>query len=172
MGIAMTGGWAAAHGSEFDEILGVEKQGKIAITWINHSFTHPLHCLDASCSKGEFLTAADVNFDEEVLGLERSLIGRGLVPSAIFRFPGLVHNSMRLKQLGRFSLMPIDANAWIALGQPIKPRAVVLVHGNGNEPEGITGFFKQVQSPSRSAALLSGKAVIVPPMLIAPTPPG
>ena len=169
VGIAMSGGWAKAHAGEFDQILDYQRRGKIAITWINHSSTHPLHCLNASCSSAQFLTAPGVDFTEEVVGLERALLGRGLLPSPIFRFPGLVHDDQRMKQLAGLSLMPIDADAWIAKGQPIKSHAVVLVHGNGNEPEGITGFLKQ--AATRSAALASGKSALVAPILIAPSPP-
>src|SRR5262249_55041974 len=133
LGIAMSGGWAKNHGTEFDKILDFQKRGKIAITWMNHSLTHPLHCLDSACINGLFLDAPDVDFDEEVLGLERILLARSLVPSVIFRFPGLVHDEDRLKQLTKFSLLPLDADAWIAKGEPIKSHAVVLVHGNGNE---------------------------------------
>lgn len=171
LGIAMTGLWAKAHPAELDELLGWERSGKIAITWINHSSTHPLHCQNASCSKALFLTAPSVDFDEEVLGEERTVLARGMIPSVIFRFPGLVHDANRRRQLNRLSLLPIDANGWIAKGQPIAPRAVVLVHGNGNEPEGITGFLRQVSTPTRAAALRSGKSAVVPPTFIAPTPP-
>jgi hypothetical protein len=99
------------------------------------------------------------------------VLARGMIPSAIFRFPGLVHDANRLRQLSRLSLMPLDADGWIAKGQPIHPRAVVLVHGNGNEPEGIVGFLRQVESPARAAALASGKSALVPAAFVAPFPP-
>lgn len=171
VGIAMTGVWAKAHPAELEQLLTWEKTGKLAITWINHSSTHPLHCLDSSCRRAQFLTASSVDFDEEVLGEERVILARGMAPSTIFRFPGLVHDANRLRQLARLSLMPIDGDAWIAKGQPIHPRAVVLVHGNGNEPEGIVGFLRQVETPARSAALRSGKSALVPASFIAPSPP-
>lgn len=171
VGIAMTGVWAKAHPTELDQLLTWQKSGKLAITWINHSSTHPLHCLDASCRRAQFLTARSVDFDEEVLGEERVILARGMAPSTIFRFPGLVHDANRLRQLARLSLMPLDANGWIAKGQPIHPRAVVLVHGNGNEPEGIVGFLRQVETPARKAALRSGKSALVPASFIAPSPP-
>jgi hypothetical protein len=94
-----------------------------------------------------------------------------MVPSAIFRFPGLTHDPNRLSQLSPLSLMPLDADAWIAKGQGIHARAVVLVHGNGNEPEGITGFLRAVEEPTRAANLRSGKAALVSPLLVAPVPP-
>lgn len=171
VGIAMTGVWAKAHPSELDQINAWQAQGKLAVTWVNHSTTHPLHCKNDSCSKATFLTEPGTNMDEEVMGLERSLLARGMVPSTLFRFPGLVHNPERLQQLARLSLMPLDADAWIAKGEPIKDGAVVLVHGNGNEPIGITGFLKQVQTGARATNLASGKAKLVSPLLVAPTAP-
>lgn len=171
VGIAMTGGWAKAHPAELEQLITWHRSGKLAISWINHSSTHPLHCQDASCRTAQFLTAPSVDFDEEVLGEERVVLARGMVPSTVFRFPGLVHDANRLKQLSRLSLMPLDADGWIAKGQPIRPRAVVLVHGNGNEAPGITGFFSQVESASRKAALRSGKSALVPPEFVAPFPP-
>ena len=171
LGIAMTGVWAKAHPAELDQLLAWQRGGKLAITWVNHSSTHPLHCLDASCRRAEFLTAASVDFDEEVLGEERVVLARGMVPSTLFRFPGLVHDANRLHQLQRLSLMPLDADGWIAKRQPIRSGAVVLVHGNGNEPEGIVGFLRQVEAPARAAALASGKSALVPPVFVAPVPP-
>ena len=171
VGIAMTGVWAKAHPDELDQLMAWAKAGKLAITWVNHSSTHPLHCLDASCRRAEFLTAASVDFDEEVLGEERAILARGMAPSVLFRFPGLVHDANRLRQLARLSMMPLDADGWIAKGQPIKPGAVVLVHGNGNEPEGIVGFLRQVEAPARAAALGTGKSKLVSPLFVAPAPP-
>lgn len=169
LGIAMTGGWAKNHGAELDQILAWQKAGKIDVTWINHSSTHPLHCLNDACSKANFLTDPSVDFDEEVLGLERSLLARGIVPAVLFRFPGLVHDARRLTQLSRLSLMPLDADGWIAKGEPIHHRAVVLVHGNGNEAVGITRFLEQAAG-TRAANLASGKSALVSPLLAAPVP--
>ena len=171
LGIAMTGLWTKAHPAEVDQLLAWQSAGKLAITWINHSSTHPLFCQNDACSRGQFLTAPSINFDEEVFGLERTLLARGIVPSVVFRFPGLIHDRNRLHQLSRLSLIAIDADAWIGKGQGIKPRAVVLVHGNGNEPGGITGFLRAVQAPTRFGSLASGKAALVSPLLIAPFPP-
>ena len=170
VGIAMTGVWAKGHPAELDQLSAWQRSSKLAITWVNHSSTHPLHCLDAACRRAEFLTASSVDFDEEVLGEERVVLARGMMPSTIFRFPGLVHDERRLRQLSRLSLMPLDADGWIAKGQAIHPRAVVLVHGNGNEPAGIAGVLRQVESPARAAALLSGKSALVPIIHAAPAP--
>ncbi|MDB4947150.1 MAG: hypothetical protein JWP97_6684 [Labilithrix sp.] len=171
IGIAMTGVWAKAHPTELDQLLAWQRTGKLDITWINHSSTHPLHCLDASCRRAEFLTNASVDMVEEVLGEERVALARGMAPSVLFRFPGLTHDAHRLAQLARLSVMAIDGDGWIAKGQPIAPGAVVLVHGNGNEPEGITGFLKQVGTPARKTALASGATRLVSPLLVVPSPP-
>lgn len=171
IGIAMTGVWAKAHTAELDRLNAWQAEGKIAITWVNHSSTHPLHCKNTSCSEATFLTEPGTDMDEEVFGLERSLLARGMMPSTLFRFPGLVHNQERLKQLSRLSLMPLDADGWIAKGEPIKDGAVVLVHGNGNEPAGITGFLKQVTTGARATNLANGKSKIVAPLFVAPTTP-
>lgn len=171
VGIAMTGGWARAHPNELSQIVSWGDTRKLAITWINHSSTHPLNCLDEACRRATFLTAGTVDFDAEVLGLEQALLARGLAPSVLFRFPGLVHDANRLRQLARLSLLPLDANAWIAKGQPIGPRTVVLVHGNGNEPPGIRGFLGAVQSGARADALARGRSALVSPLLVAPSPP-
>ena len=171
IGVAMTGGWARAHPAELDRLVSWVASDKLAITWINHSSTHPLNCLDSACRRAEFLTAQSVDFDAEVLGLEQALVARGLAPSVLFRFPGLVHDPARLGQLARLSLLPLDANAWIAKGQPLGPRTVVLVHGNGNEPPGIRGFLGAVQAGSRAEALASGRSALVSPLLVAPAPP-
>lgn len=171
IGIAMTGGWARTHPAELDRLVAWQTERKLAITWINHSSTHPLNCLDATCRSAKFLTADAVDFDAEVLGLEQALLARGLAPSVVFRFPGLVHDARRLGQLARLSLLPLDANAWIAKGQPLGPKTVVLVHGNGNEPPGISGFLRAVQSGGRAEALASGRSALVSPLLVAPAPP-
>jgi hypothetical protein len=171
IGIAMTGVWAKAHTAELDQLNAWEAQGKLAITWVNHSSTHPLHCKNASCSQATFLTEPGTDMNEEVFGLERSLLARGMMPSTLFRFPGLVHDQERLKELARLSLMPLDADAWIAKGEPIKDGAVVLVHGNGNEPLGITGFLKQVTTGARATNLTNGKSKIVAPLLVSPSAP-
>lgn len=171
VGIAMTGGWARAHPNELAQIVSWGDTRKLAITWINHSSTHPLNCIDEACRSAKFLTAGTVDFDAEVLGLEQALLARGLPPSVLFRFPGLVHDTNRLRQLARLSLLPLDANAWIAKGQPIAPRSVVLVHGNGNEAPGIRGFLGAVQDGARADALGRGRSALVSPLLVAPSPP-
>lgn len=171
IGIAMTGDWAKRYPNELAQLDTWGRTGKLSITWINHSSTHPVRCVDDKCRRALFLTASNVNFDEEVLGEERVVLARGIVPSVLFRFPGLTQDARTLGRLGQLSLLPIDANGWIAKGQPITPDAVVLVHGNGNERPGITGFLQQVRTTSRAAALASGQSELVSPLFVVPSLP-
>lgn len=136
VGVAMTGGWARAHSTELADLR--RRNGtSLAIEWVNHSNTHPLHCTDSSQRVCKFLTDDSVSMSAEVLGLETVLLSIGEVPGALFRFPGLIHDARRLGELNDLGLFALDADAWLAKGQAPHPGAVILVHGNGNEVPGI-----------------------------------
>jgi hypothetical protein len=140
--IAMTGVWAGKHPAEFRQLQAWESSGKLAIEWVNHSMTHPLNCVGNACA---FLTRSSVAFDREVLDLEQVLLEQGEVPSAFFRFPGLVHNQARRAELKHFGVFGLDADAWLAKGEAIHDGGVILLHGNGNEPAGIRAFLTAMQ---------------------------
>jgi hypothetical protein len=89
-----------------------------------------------------FLLTPGVNFAEEVLGTEKLLISKGLVPSVFFRFPGLVANQEKMAQLSEWGLVAVGADAWIGKGQKPHPGSIVLLHGNGNEPKGLELFTR------------------------------
>jgi hypothetical protein len=80
--------------------------------------------------------------DAEVLGAERALLERGLVPSVFFRFPGLVSSPDLVEAVVRLGLVPLGSDAWLAKGERPTPGSVVLVHGNGNEPLGVRKFIE------------------------------
>ena len=65
------------------------------------------------------------------------LLDSDLLPSPFFRFPGLVSNQRLIEVLRDLHLIPIGSNAWLAKGERPQPGSVILVHANGNEPEGI-----------------------------------
>jgi hypothetical protein len=138
VGIAVSVAWIKQEPSAFERIIRMRDSGTLNVTWINHSATHPVN-------KGKFLTEANTDFTMEVLATEKYLLERGEIPSVFFRFPGLVHNANLLTQLKELSLIPLDANAWLAKGQKIKDGSIILIHGNGNEPEGIDIFLKFFQ---------------------------
>ena len=73
---------------------------------------------------------------EEILDVERLLIANGETPSVFFRFPGLISDPALMEAVRENHLIPLGANAWLALGRKAPPGAVVLVHPNGNEPFG------------------------------------
>lgn len=164
VGVAMTGLWAAGHAENFHQLVRWQKEGKLDITWINHSYRHTL----SKQSSGEFLflTAPTINFKAEVLDLEKLLLEQGLMFSPLFRFPGLAHNAARLTELNSLSLFGLDANAWLAKGEKIEDRSVVLIHGNGNERNGIELFLKEIKS--RREKLATGIEKILTPLFAVP----
>lgn len=133
--IAVSGLWIERHGEEFNWLVKEEQAGRLAITWVNHSYSHPY-------SPGRpfgqnFLLTPGTDLDSETLRQEIVLIEHGETPSPFFRFPGLVSDSKLLEKLKTLSLIPVGANAWIAKREAPKEGSIILVHGNGNEPEGI-----------------------------------
>lgn len=167
VGIAMTGLWAARHSHNFQQLLDWQRDGKLDITWINHSNRHQLS--KDSRGKYHFLTKASIDFEKAVTDLEILLLSQDQMFSPLFRFPGLVHDSHRLRQLNGLSLLGLDANGWLAKGQPLADGSVVLLHGNGNETVGVRMFFEAIFG--REAELASGKLQLVSPTQALPVLP-
>lgn len=161
--IAMTGGWAKAHGPQLLQLIGWHAAKELDIVWVNHSYTHPLNC-NAAKTSCAFLTAPSVDFLAEVTENEKLLLGQGAVPSALFRFPGLVHDSARRSQLSGLSLFALDADTWLAKGQPTHDGSLILVHGNGNEPPGISKFFSLAEQGHWLDQAKAGKLRFVSPL--------
>jgi len=40
----------------------------------------------------------------------------GIVPSVYYRFPGLIHDRVRLREILGIDLFPIDCDSWLAHG--------------------------------------------------------
>ncbi len=133
--IAVSGEWIAKHRADFDWLIGEIKAGRLSVTWINHTLTHP-YDKDKDV-EDNFLLMEGVDLGKEVLENEILLIENGIAPTPFFRFPGLVSDNRLLERLRKLSLIPIGANAWLAKGEEPKAGGIILVHGNGNEPEGI-----------------------------------
>ena len=110
------------------------------------------------------MTAPDVDTRAEVLGLETLLLSQGTVPSPLFRFSGLTHDASPLAEMTDLSLVALDADSWIAKGQPVKDAGVVLLHGNGNEGVGVDTFIDQMAE--RRDAFAAGTARLVDPRLV------
>ncbi len=133
--LCISGLWVVKHE---DELLWLKKQqdlGKLQITWVNHSFSHPYY--KDKPIENNFLLSNQQNFEDEVLQAEKIMLKYNITPSIFFRFPGLVSNNTLLSKLKSLGLIPLGSNAWLAKGERVTPKAFILVHGNGNEPAGI-----------------------------------
>ncbi|MHB9097335.1 MAG: polysaccharide deacetylase family protein [Syntrophales bacterium] len=152
----VSGLWIQRHAEDLAWLKEKSAAGRIGITWVNHSFSHPYD--PAVPLESNFLLSPKTDFLDEVLSLERLLLEQGLPPSPFFRFPGLVSNRQLIEQLRDLSLIPIGSNAWLAKGESPQPGSIILVHANGNEPEGIdllqSFFNKQREAFRRGDATL------------------
>jgi hypothetical protein len=133
--LMVSGLWIERHRDDLSWLKGRIAAQKLAITWVNHSYTH-FYDPDIPLVKN-FLLRPGTDIAEEALRLERLLIENGLMPSPFFRFPGLVSDGASIGQLRSLSLIPIGADAWLAKGEAPHPGSIILIHANGNEPEGI-----------------------------------
>jgi hypothetical protein len=164
--LMVSGLWIKRHADDLTWLKNQAATGRIAITWVNHSFTHPY---DPSASlEKNFLLSPKTDFLSEVLSLESLLLEQGLTPSPFFRFPGLVSNRRLIEQLRDLSLIPIGSNAWLAKGESPQPGSIILIHANGNEPEGINllqSFFNEHRDAFRrgNATLLPLRDAFPPP---------
>ncbi|GFO63022.1 polysaccharide deacetylase family protein [Geomonas paludis] len=133
--VMVTGLWLETHPEEVAYLKGEVAAGRLAVTWVNHSWHH--HYDPKVPLSENFLLAPGTDLRSEVLQLEQELLARGLVPSPFFRFPGLVSGAAAMNLLAELSLVPIGADAWLAKGEQPRRGSFILVHGNGNEPKGI-----------------------------------
>ncbi|MBI1921126.1 MAG: polysaccharide deacetylase [Geobacter sp.] len=136
--VAISGLWLEKHPEEFGWLVNEENLGRLAITWVNHSWDHPYH--QGEPLEHNFLLAAGSDFDQEILRVEQALLARGVTPSVFFRFPGLISDERLVKRLRELSLIPLGSDAWLAKGEAPKEGSFILVHGNGNEPKGVRLF--------------------------------
>jgi hypothetical protein len=150
--VAISGRWLETHPSEVSWLKGEEEQGRLAITWVNHSLTHPYQ--PGINDQDNFLLTKGVNLAEEVLATERLMLTNELLPSPFFRFPGLVADQRLMAELKTLGLMPLGSDAWLAKGEEPKSGSIILVHGNGNEPAGVLRFLSLVDKKGGELTLL------------------
>jgi hypothetical protein len=137
--IAISGKWIENHKLDFQWLKKISKNKLVDIIWVNHSYNHPYK--KGVADSQNFLLTSGVNFEEEIINTELQLIKNGITPSVFFRFPGLVADEKSIKKLAEFSLIPLGADAWLAIGQKPKTGSIILVHGNGNEPQGLSLLY-------------------------------
>ncbi len=158
--IAITGAWLASHPEEINWLKEQERQGLLAITWVNHSLTHRYD--PALPLAQNFLLTPGTDQQHEVLANEVKMLEQGLAPSPFFRFPGLVGNERLVALLRRLSLIPLGADAWLAKGEIPRPGSIILVHGNGNEPSGITRLMPLITGTHPVRLIPLAEALIEP----------
>lgn len=141
--VMVSGRWLTAHRGDVAWLREQEAAGRLAITWGNHSLTHAHD--PAAPPERDFLLTPGTDMAAEALRLERLLLTAGLPPSPFFRFPGLVSDRRAIEALRELCLLPIGSNGWLAKGQPAQPGGILLVHGNGNEPEGVRRLLRLYQ---------------------------
>jgi len=133
--ISISGLWMLKHEKEFNWLLAQQQNNKLKIIWINHSFSHVFY-RDVPFDNN-FLIVPRTNLEFEIIESEKSLLEKGQLPSVFFRLPGLVSNEKIISKLSDFGLIPIGSDAWLFHNEQPINGSIILVHGNGNEPEGI-----------------------------------
>ncbi len=138
--ITVSGLWLDHHQEDLSWLKDQVDQNRFHITWVNHSNKHPY--VPGLPYKDNFLLMKGVDFNDEILTAEIKMIESGLVPSVFFRFPGLVSSQKLITSLARdYGLIALGADAWLAKGEAPKKGSLILIHGNGNEPAGLSKFL-------------------------------
>ncbi|WP_341790526.1 hypothetical protein [Rickettsia endosymbiont of Polydrusus tereticollis] len=133
--ICISGLWIVKHADEFLWLKKQQDSGKLQITWVNHSLTHP-YFKDVPF-ENNFLLSNKNDFEKEVFETEKILLQYNIAPSPFFRFPGLISDKTLVRKLKKFGLIPLGSKSWLAKGEIVKEGSFILVHGNSNEKKGI-----------------------------------
>jgi hypothetical protein len=142
--LSITGRFMLTHSEDLVWIEGLIKSGEITVTWINHTYNH--HFNPKTSLATNFLLEPNTDLSFEILGTEIALLQRRLLFSTFFRFPGLVSNHELITKVTQYGLIPIGSDAWLAKGQAVHSGSIVLIHGNGNEPIGVSDFIHLLQT--------------------------
>ncbi|HXT09813.1 MAG TPA: polysaccharide deacetylase [Roseiarcus sp.] len=138
--LSISGLWLKHHFADYRWLLDKQAAGDFAISWTNHTYTHPYR--KGVAEGANFLLTRGVNADFEILETERLLIANGQTPSLFFRFPGLVSSSPLMQAVRRHHLISLGADAWLALNERPRDGSIILVHPNGNEELGLKIYRK------------------------------
>ena len=148
--IAVSGLWILRHETDWQWL--VKNLADAPITWVNHSRNHPVYP-DVPLEKN-YLLSEGRDIKREILSNEILMIQRGLTPSIFFRFPGLIADDRALGITQELGLIPLGSNAWLSKGETPRRGSILLLHGNGNDPKGMTIFLnswdqKKISLPLR-----------------------
>jgi hypothetical protein len=142
--IALTGAWMKEHPEDLAWLVSLEREGTLAVTWVNHSFHH--RASPTAPLRSNFLLEPGTDLRAEVLDTEKAMLAAGLLPSVFFRFPGLVSRPDVFEKVVSLGLVPLGSDAWLAKSQQPAEGSIVLVHANGNEPLGVRRFLELLRS--------------------------
>jgi len=142
--LSLSGHFLENHRDDIRWLQQLEKNNAIRITWINHTYSHfydPKFPLQEN-----FLLKPGTDINYEILQNEIVMLEQGLIPSVFFRFPGLVSDNKVVGLVTDYGLIPIGSDAWLAKGQLATSGSIVLIHGNGNEPVGVSDFIRLLKN--------------------------
>ncbi|HRB70948.1 MAG TPA: polysaccharide deacetylase [Flavobacterium sp.] len=142
--LSLSGHFLENHRDDIGWLQQLEKNNAIRITWVNHTYSHfydPKFPLQEN-----FLLKPGTDINFEILQNEVVMLEQGLIPSVFFRFPGLVSDNKVVGLVTDYGLIPIGSDAWLAKGQSATSGSIVLIHGNGNEPVGVSDFIRLLKN--------------------------
>ena len=149
--LSISGLWLKHHFADYRWLLDRQAEGAFAITWVDHTYSHPFK--KGLAEGANFLLQAGVDPDYEILETERLLIANGGTPSLFFRFPGLVSSSPLMRAVSERHLISLGADAWLALNQSPRDGSVMLIHVNGNEELGLKIYRRDAEQGKLPAPL-------------------
>jgi hypothetical protein len=138
--LSVSGLWLLRHGADFRWLRAAARAGALDITWVDHSYHHP-YARGVTAGRNYLLTPG-FDAQTEIFDTERLLIANGETPSVFFRFPGLISDPALEEAVRRAHLVALGADGWLVFAPPLRPGAILLVHANGNEPEGLRLFSR------------------------------
>ena len=136
--ISLTGVWMKSHSEDLLWLRQMNTKKQLAITWVNHTYHHKFN--PGRPLTTNFILTPGTNPMQEILLQEQAMIAAKIRPSVLFRFPGLVSDKVVFDSVLALGLLPIGSDAWLAKGQKPVSGSLVLVHANGNEPQGLADF--------------------------------
>lgn len=132
--VCVSGRWIERHLDDFEWLKNLDSK-VIKICWVNHSFDHPYH--SGIEPFRNFFHLKTVDFEQDLIKMEKLLITNGITPTVYYRFPGLISGKNEMKILSKYSLISVGADAWLAKDEYVRPGSIILTHGNGNELSGV-----------------------------------
>src|SRR5205814_9799045 len=95
----VSGRWLEQHPMDMRELIMLDSDKAVEITWGLHSYLHP--------KAGGFMNDLEpVLVNEDTLKLETQFLTWGIVPQVYYRFPGLIHDTVRLREILKMDLFP------------------------------------------------------------------